>query len=108
MKHLFIINPFAGKGKTLKYIEQINNAFKKIKDEYFIEITKYPMHASLIAKEYSSKGDFRIYSVGGDGTLNEVLNGMAESNSSLAIIPGGSGNDFIRSIYKKNHMKDIY
>jgi YegS/Rv2252/BmrU family lipid kinase len=107
MKHLFIINPFAGKGRTLKYIDEIKNAFREMKEEYFIEITKYPSHASLIAEEYSSKGDFRIYSVGGDGTLNEVLNGMADSNSSLAIIPAGSGNDFIRSIYKRNHMRDI-
>lgn len=107
MKHLFIINPFAGKGRSLKYIEQINNAFKEIKEEYYIEITKYAKHASIIAKEYSSKGDFRIYSIGGDGTLNEILNGMAESDSSLAIIPAGSGNDFMKSIYRKNNMRDI-
>jgi YegS/Rv2252/BmrU family lipid kinase len=39
-----------------------------------------------------------VYSVGGDGTLNEVLNGLAGSGSSLAIIPAGSGNDFVRSL----------
>lgn len=98
MKHLFVVNPIAGKGKTLNYIPAINAYFEKSNEEYEIEITKYPGHATIIASEYSSKGDYRIYSIGGDGTLNEVLNGMAGSNSSLAVVPSGSGNDFIKSV----------
>ncbi|MCM0646958.1 diacylglycerol kinase family lipid kinase [Clostridium swellfunianum] len=99
MKHLFIINPAAGKGKNLKLIPIIEEIFKNKEDKYFIEITKCAGHATEIAKSYSQKGDYRIYSVGGDGTLNEVLNGMVNSSSSLAVIPCGTGNDFIKSIY---------
>lgn len=86
MKHLFIINPIAGKGKALEYIPKIKEYFSRIKDIFFIEVTKYPGHAIELVKKYVSKDTFRVYSVGGDGTLNEVLNGMAGSNSSLAII----------------------
>lgn len=101
MKHLFIINPAAGKGKTLRLVPVIEKIFEERKeDEFFIEITKGTSHATEIAKKYSEIGEYRIYSVGGDGTLNEVLNGMANSSSSLAVIPSGTGNDFIKSIYK--------
>jgi YegS/Rv2252/BmrU family lipid kinase len=110
MNHLFIINPAAGKGKTLKLIPEIEKAFKDRKDKFFIEITDGTGHATEIAREYSRKDDFRIYSVGGDGTLNEVLNGMVNSSCSLAVIPSGTGNDFIKSIFnfsKKDNIEDI-
>lgn len=98
MKHLFIINPAAGKGKTVKLIPRIRECCESKSLDYEITITEYPGHATNIAEKYSKTQTLRIYSVGGDGTLNEVLNGMAGSGSSLAVIPSGSGNDFIRSI----------
>lgn len=108
MKHLFIINPVAGKGKALLLLPEIERIFFTLKEEYIIEISKYQGHATEIVKRYVEKGVYRVYSVGGDGTLNEILNGMINSNSSLAVIPGGSGNDFFRSINKGNGIKDIF
>ena len=107
MRHLFIINPVAGKGKTLALIPEINRFFKEREDEHIIEITKRPGHAVEIAREYSKKEAMRIYSIGGDGTLNEVLNGMAKSDSVLGIIPCGSGNDFIKSLTEITDMNLI-
>jgi YegS/Rv2252/BmrU family lipid kinase len=110
MNHLFIINPIAGKGKTLKLIPIIKKVLKSRQEEFLIEITKYVGHATEISKRYSNQEDYRIYSVGGDGTLNEVLNGMVNTNSSLAVIPSGTGNDFIKSIYRFNNkitLEDI-
>lgn len=107
MRHLFIINPQAGKGKTKDIIPMIEKACKKEALEYVIEITERAGHAKEIAKEYTSKETMRVYSVGGDGTLNEVLNGMAESDSSLAVIPSGSGNDFIRTLTDKKDLEVI-
>lgn len=98
MKHLFIINPVAGKGNTLEFVPEIRAYCESNSCEYEIVITEYPKHATEIAKTHSAAQTLRIYSVGGDGTLNEVLNGMAGSGSSLAAIPCGSGNDFIKSI----------
>ncbi|MDX1357962.1 MAG: diacylglycerol kinase family lipid kinase [Clostridia bacterium] len=107
MKHLFIINPVAGKGHAGSYIPEIHNHFRGRTEEYHIEITQNPGHARDIAAWYAEKGDYRIYSAGGDGTLNEVLNGMAGTGCSLGVLPAGSGNDFIKSIYKSRDYKDI-
>jgi YegS/Rv2252/BmrU family lipid kinase len=103
MKHLFIINPNAGKGTSLEIIPLIKRIFTTLEDQYIIEVTEGPGHATEIAKRYTSKNDYRIYSVGGDGTLNEILNGMVNTNSHLAIIPTGSGNDFVKSIDETHH-----
>ncbi|MFD3157874.1 diacylglycerol/lipid kinase family protein [Haloimpatiens sp. FM7330] len=107
MKHLFIINPNAGKKNGLNYIPLIEKYFKSndLEHEYKIITTEYKGHATKVAKEYSSKGIKRIYAVGGDGTINEVLNGIVESNSILGIIPCGTGNDFIRNL--SNEKDDI-
>jgi YegS/Rv2252/BmrU family lipid kinase len=108
MEHLFIINPVAGKGKALKFIKEIKSLFVNSGKKYSIRITEKPGHATEIAREYTKKGSLRVYSVGGDGTLNEVINGMVGSNSSLAIIPTGSGNDFIKSVISSSlEPKDI-
>lgn len=100
MTHLFIINPAAGKGRTKRLIPLIQKIFEEKDEPFKIEVTKYSGHATEIAKRYSSEDAYRIYSVGGDGTLNEVLNGIINSSSSLAVIPSGSGNDFFKSIYE--------
>lgn len=107
MKHLFIVNPVAGKGNASSYIPAIHNQFKGKTDEYHIEITRNPGHAVDLARWYSDKDDYRMYAIGGDGTLNEVLNGMAGTNSCLGVLPAGSANDFLKSIYKSKDYSDI-
>lgn len=107
MKHLFVVNPVAGKGKAEKFIDRINVEAKVLLEEYEIAVTEYPRHATEIVREHVSRERCRVYSVGGDGTLNEVVNGMAGSDSVLAVIPAGSGNDFIRTVTSDDYKKDI-
>lgn len=104
MKNLFIINPNAGKGKALEIIPKIKKIFQALDDELIIEITEKPGHATEIVHNYVQSEDYRVYSVGGDGTLNEVLNGIVNSNSELGIIPAGSGNDFIKSLLVSDNI----
>lgn len=106
MKHLFIINPKAGKGKSLQLIPEIEEAFKGTNEEFIIEITERIGHATELVRNYVNRDNYRIYAVGGDGTLNEVLNGMVNSESCLGVIPSGSGNDFIRSVYKEKLVRN--
>jgi diacylglycerol kinase (ATP) len=99
MKHVFIINPISGKGKTLKVAENIEKVCQKENLDYEINYTNYPGEATKIAKKYRLSKNI-IYSVGGDGTLNEVLNGIVGTKNMLAVIPSGSGNDFYKTLSK--------
>lgn len=100
MLHVFIVNPTAGKGKSLSMISHIEERFRDFPEPYHIEITRYPGHATAIARSLSADGvPMRVYSVGGDGTLNEIINGLSGDHMELGIIPCGSGNDAIRSLY---------
>ncbi|MEG0771731.1 diacylglycerol kinase family protein [Clostridium sp.] len=100
MRYLFIINPIAGNGKGLTYIDKIQDYFKDKSEEFKIELTEYKNHAEEIAREYSCRNDYHIFAVGGDGTINEVLNGLIGTNSILSIIPCGTGNDFVKTLYQ--------
>lgn len=109
MLHIFIINNAAGNGKSTKQlIPQIREYFEKNGGRYEIEFTKYKGDATEIARRYAKTGEeVRIYSCGGDGTLNEVVNGIAGyDNVELGAIPCGSGNDFVNSLCKEN--KDVF
>ena len=97
MKHLFIINPAAGsKDRTEDYRKQIETHCVGL--DYRIEVSKAPGDCCRIAREAAESGEeYRIYSCGGDGTLNEVVSGAAgHDNVAVTMFAGGSGNDFVR------------
>lgn len=95
MRHIFIINPMSGNKQAVKYIPQIEDYFKSKPTDYEILLTQYPGHATELAKKYVKEDNVCVYSLSGDGTANEVLNGLNEGVS-LAILPLGTGNDFTR------------
>lgn len=94
-KFLFIINPVSGKGATKDMIPVI----KKLMKDYDMDmkISRSPGDATKIAKAYKEKYT-DIISVGGDGTLTEIVDGLAGFEGNLGIIPAGTGNDFARTI----------
>lgn len=94
-KPVFILNPQAGFKKTQQLKTLIRNKFG---EEAEIRLTERAGHATEIAKEYTNS---TIYAVGGDGTANEVMCGTVGTDNTLCILPAGSGNDFVRSLYKK-------
>ena len=64
-------------------------------------------NSSPTIQKHTKESTTRVYSIGGDGTLNEVLNGMIGENCTLAAIPAGSGNDFIKSLISEFDTADI-
>ena len=99
MKHVFILNAFAGKKSS---VEQLTKKIHELKltDEYVIEVTQAAGDAKIIAnKHVSSTDDFvRVYACGGDGTANEAVSGMVGyKNCALGVVPVGTGNDFVKS-----------
>jgi diacylglycerol kinase (ATP) len=95
MKHVFIVNPVSGKGKAKRLIPLIEAYFASHAGEYEIIVTTCVGDATKIAARYPSGSDVILYSVGGDGTAYEILNGLNDKIP-MAIIPGGTGNDFFR------------
>lgn len=95
-----IVNPKArtGQGGTLR--QKLEVELKKRKTEYKIYFTNARKHAEKLAAEITGDGKEHILLVlGGDGTLNEVVNGIQDvSKVTLGYIPVGSGNDFARGM----------
>jgi YegS/Rv2252/BmrU family lipid kinase len=97
-KWLFIVNSTAGRGRTGKKISSLVNSANKQNLDFEIELTKFPKHATELAQIAVENGFRNIIAVGGDGTLNEVVNGIMLSGKSevvnIGVIPEGGGNDF--------------
>jgi len=98
IKIVFIIHGKARKKKSL--IGEIKRVF----DETFFQVkiceTQFEQHAILLTESAINEGFTCIVACGGDGTLNEVLNGLLKTklpNIKLGLIPKGSGNDFIKT-----------
>lgn len=104
IKYLIVINPISGSGKAKKYINQIDSFFLSRKLEYKIILTEYHGHAIKIVKDYEDYYDV-IICAGGDGTVNEIVNGFNFSlEKTFAVLPIGSGNDYASNL---NLSKDI-
>ena len=101
MKHIFVINPVAGKGKALELIQpKIEACCAQEGLDYEIYVTTGPYAAIGFVRERAAQTpqeQLRFYACGGDGTIYEVVNGMWDApNAEFAAVPLGSGNDFIR------------
>ena len=110
MKHLFIINPAAGsRNQTESYRKKIAEACEARSLEYSIEVSGAPGQCRKIAKRAAKTGEqYRIYSCGGDGTMNEIVGGVAGfDNVSVTMFAGGSGNDFIRIFDEPEAFRDL-
>ena len=92
MKHLIIFNPSAGKGEIYK--------------------TEGPRKVIPFLKSYfkkNNKDTVRVYACGGDGTVHEIANGLVGAkNAELAILPIGTGNDFVKSYGVTNENIEQY
>lgn len=99
MKHLFILNKFAGTHDATSDLEQQIKAASTDGD-VVIEYTSCSGDAAAIARRYAQTGeDLRVYACGGDGTANEALCGiLGYDNCALGIVPVGTGNDYVRSL----------
>lgn len=107
MKHIFIINPISGHHNAIELIPSIEEYFKDRPHDFAIHLTQYPKHATQLAAQYSVDDDVTIYSCGGDGTIHEIVNGLA-IGVPLAILPVGTGNDFFTMLDTKlNSIKEL-
>lgn len=104
MRDVYIINPKAGKRDTaLQFMERVKAWHASNGGEYDIRLTQRAGHGEEIAREYAESGEqLRLWAVGGDGTILEVVRGAAyHENVAVGAFPNGSGNDFIKTFGAK-------
>jgi len=117
-KIAFIINPLSGTGKKEDLPALIRGVLNSSFSEPVIVFTQYRGHGTILAKEFVKKDFHIVVAVGGDGTVNEVAQSLVHSNTSLGIIPIGSGNGLARhlgipmvtrkAIEQLNHSEPIF
>lgn len=99
LQYAIIVNPTAGKGSAMGKINSICRILDEKETDYQIIVTEKPGHAIDLARKYGVNTDTAVIAAGGDGTCNEVINGLMNINESktppiFGAIPIGRGNDF--------------
>lgn len=94
----FIINPAAGNGKTLAAVPTIKKVMEREGRPYKLLETKKPRDGTEMARRAVDEGADCVVAVGGDGTVQEVAEGLVNSGVPLGILPSGNGNDFAETI----------
>lgn len=100
----FVVNPHAANNRTGKLWGSLKTGLKKIFSKIDFEFTRHSMHAQTMTTRALESGYDTIVAVGGDGTVNEVLNGFYDDgrlirrDAVLAYLPSGTGADLARSL----------
>jgi len=103
-KVMFVVNPVSGGGRTRKKWQAVESRLRLQGYNFNVSFTESPLHASQITSEALQMGYNHIVAVGGDGTINEVLNGFYSSlmegknQAALSVLPMGTGSDFARAL----------
>lgn len=114
MKHFFVVNPSAGKGnKAEKLIERIKNLCDGRGVDYTLHVTSEIGDAERYVRAVCEAQEepcetLRFYACGGDGTINECVNGaVGFSFAEVTVVPIGTGNDFVRNFGGSEAFFDI-
>lgn len=118
MRNIFLVNPKAGQGNNIdhliNHIERTSKKFEKEGKDVTVEV--YVTNFTGDAEEYTRKvtqetegrEEVRFYACGGDGTLNEVVNGAyGYDHVAVGVVPVGTGNDFVRNFGEVKDFLDI-
>lgn len=99
-KMLFVMNPYSGQRKANKVLAEILEMFNRAGYEVIVHMTAGPGDATKVVAERGKNMDL-VVCCGGDGTFNETISGLMESNADVPVgyIPAGSTNDFANSLH---------
>ena len=103
---VFIVNPVSGNGRTGRHWRSFEALFRRqLGRDFEVRFTARPWHAAELTKDAVVNGARTIVSVGGDGTLNEVTNGLLDGtgrlwnpDACLAVLSVGTGSDFVKTL----------
>jgi len=96
-KYFLIVNLIAGHGRCKELYPKVRAELDRRKIDYDLHLTNEPLEATDVCRMGIEAGFSHIVAMGGDGTVNEVANGLVGADAVLCVIPGGNGNDFVRT-----------
>ena len=110
MNPLLVVNPQSGGGRTGKTFGEMRSAIQRALGEFDVELTQHAGHGIAIARDAARAGRPLVIAVGGDGTFNEVVNGLMQAGTNttrVGLIAQGTGGDFRRTL-GIDHRLDRY
>jgi len=107
---VIVANPRAGRDRAGRELPALIRALDRVDADYEIRATSSPGHATELAATAASDGAGTVVAVGGDGTVNEVVNGLMsvdpDGRPRLGVVAAGSGADFARTFELPEHIDD--
>ena len=101
LKPLIIYNPVAGKGSAYQHLPKVQELLHQKGFDHDLILTQGPGHALTLSRQAAEEGRDRVVAAGGDGTVNETINGLMQAHlkngsgrPALGVVPVGRGNDF--------------
>ncbi|MCX7820364.1 MAG: diacylglycerol kinase family lipid kinase [Brevinematales bacterium] len=109
---LIIVNPYSGNGKPIKVLPVVKKVFDEHNINYKYVITSCKENAKDFINQWFEKGFDNILLLGGDGTINELLQDVINKNITIGVLPVGSGNDMAKNLgfkppFKKEYILDV-
>ncbi len=112
---VFIVNPVSGNGRTGRHWHTYESFFRRhLGRDFAVRMTQRARHAESLTKEVVADGATTVVSVGGDGTLNEVTNGLLDGTgrawnpaARLAVLSLGTGSDFVKTLGETRNPEDL-
>lgn len=105
MKYIYILNKFQAKNKSQKLARKLREVSDRFGRDYEIIINETPEDARKLRETFKDT-EYIVTAIGGDGSINHLLNDLAGTKNILSFIPYGTGNDFFRS-FSQNLSSEI-
>ena len=97
VKYIYIVNRFQTKDRTDELIRKLEKVSREMDRDFEIRVYETPEEAGTIRKDYKYT-EHILTAIGGDGSINCLLNDIADTHNILSFIPSGTGNDFYRAV----------
>ena len=102
-----IANPVSGRGRARRIGERVADLLRERGVNADLMVSEAPGDCERIAREVLARGARQVAACGGDGTVHEVVNGLANSDAVLGVVPCGRGNDLARALGLSKDVVDV-
>ena len=102
-----IANPVSGRGRARRVGERVVDLLRERGVDADLMVSDAPGDCERLARKVLARGARQVAACGGDGTVHEVVNGLANSDAVLGIVPCGRGNDLARALGLSRDVKDV-